>query len=139
MPKTFSLSVLTPEHTFYTGQVQMLTVEAIDGQICVLPEHAPTVLSVAEGELKLRDAEGQEKWAAASDGFLTVTQDEVVLMLQSAEWPEDIDRVRAEKAQRRANEALSQKQDRQSYLMNQAMLLRAMTRLRVSGRRNVNH
>lgn len=139
MPKTFSLSILTPEHAFYTGQVQMLTVEAMDGQICVLPEHAPTVVSVGEGELKLRDAEGQEKWAAASDGFLTVTQDEVVLMLQSAEWPEDIDRVRAEKAQRRANEALSQKQDRQSYLMNQAMLLRAMTRLRVSGRHNVNH
>lgn len=139
MPKTFHVSILTPEHAFYQGQAEMLNVQAMDGRTCILPEHAPTVISLAEGELVLRDQEGQEKWAAASDGFMTVTQDDVVVMLQSAEWPEDIDRVRAERAQRKAKEALLQKQDRQSYLMNQAMLLRAMTRLRVSGRRNVNN
>ncbi len=138
MPKTFHLSILTPEHEFYQGQVEMLTVEAIDGRVCILADHAPTVISLAEGELDLRDLEGRERWAAASDGFLTVTQDDVVMMVQSAEWPEDIDRVRAERAERRAREALLQKQSRQSYLMNQAMLLRATTRLRVSGRRSVN-
>jgi len=61
------------------------------------------------------------------------------MMLQSAEWPEDIDRVRAERAERRAKEALLQKQDRQSYMMNQAMLLRAMTRLSVSSKHSVNN
>ena len=139
MAKTFALSILTPEHTFYEGPVEKLVVEEPDGKACILPEHAPTVISLVEGELSLRDAAGVEKWAAASDGFLTVTQDQVVVILQSAEWPEDIDRVRAERAERRAREALLQKQDRQSYLMNQAMLLRAMTRLRVSGKRNINH
>ena len=80
----------------------------------------------------------RKTWAAASDGYLTVTQDNVVMMLQSAEWPEDIDRVRAERSERKAREALLQQQDRQSYLMNQAMLLRAMTRLRVSDHHRVN-
>ena len=70
---------------------------------------------------------------------MTVTQDQTVMMLQSAEWPEDIDRVRAENSEVRAREALLQKQDRQHYLMNQAMLLRAMTRLSVSGKHNVNN
>ncbi len=139
MPKTFQLSILTPEHAFFQGPVEMLVVHATDGKIQILPEHAPTVVSLAEGELSLRDGKGQERWAAASDGFMTVTQDNVVVMLQSAEWPEDIDRVRSDRAERRAREALLQKQDRQSYLMNQAMLLRAMTRLRVSGRKNVNN
>jgi len=132
MARTFLLSILTPEHEFYNGQVQMLNVSAIDGELCVLPGHAPTVVGLTEGELTLRDAEGNVRWAAASDGFMTVTQDETVMMLQSAEWPEDIDRVRAERAEAKAREALLQKQDRQSYMMNQAMLLRAMTRLRVS-------
>ena len=139
MPKAFHLSVLTPEHAFFEGEVEMLNVQALDGRFCILRGHAPTVVSLAEGELALRDKEGRERWAAASDGFMTVTQDEVVVMLQSAEWPEDIDRVRAERAERRAQEALLQKQDRQRFLMNQAMLLRAMTRLRVSGRRNINN
>ncbi len=138
MAKTFHLSILTPEHEFYSGQVEMLNVSALDGELCVLAGHAPTVISLTEGEVTLRDGEGQTRWAAASDGFLTVTPDETVMMLQSAEWPEDIDRVRAERAERKAREALLQQQDRQSYLMNQAMLLRAMTRLRVSEQHHVN-
>ncbi|MDD3336306.1 MAG: ATP synthase F1 subunit epsilon [Eubacteriales bacterium] len=138
MAKTFLLSILTPEHEFYNGQVEMLSVAAADGRLAVLPGHAPTVVSLAEGELAFRDEKGDRKWAAASDGFMTVTQDETVVMLQSAEWPENIDRVRAERAERKAKEALLQKQDRVSYLSNQAMLLRAMTRLRVSESHRVN-
>lgn len=139
MAKTFHLTILTPEHEFFNGQVEMLDVSALDGKMCVLADHAPTVVGLTEGELDFRDAEGRTRWAAASDGFMTITQDETVMMLQSAEWPEDIDRVRAERAEARAREALLQQQDRQSYLMNQAMLLRAMTRLRVSsGRGKVN-
>ena len=138
MAKTFLLSILTPEHEFYRGQVQMLNVSALDGEMCILADHAPTVVGLTEGEVTLRDEEGHTRWAAASDGFMTVTQDQTVMMLQSAEWPEDIDRVRAERAERNAREALLQKQDCQSYLMNQAMLLRAMTRLRVSDHHRVN-
>ena len=139
MPATFELCILTPEHTFYQDQVEMLTVQALDGKTCIWAGYAPTVIVLAEGELILRDTNHIEKRAAASDGFITVTQDRAVVMLQSAEWPEDIDRARAERAERKARDALLHKQDRQSHLMNQAMLLRAMTRLRVSGRRNVNH
>ena len=139
MAKTFQLSILTPEHEFYSGMVEMVTANATDGEVCILAGHAPTVIALAEGELRLRDEHGTVKSAAASDGFVTVTQDKTVMMLQSAEWPEDIDRVRAERAESKAREALLQQQDRQSYLMNQAMLLRAMTRLRVSDRHSVNH
>ncbi|MCE5344263.1 MAG: ATP synthase F1 subunit epsilon [Eubacteriales bacterium] len=139
MAKTFLLSILTPEHEFYRGQVEMLNVSALDGQMSVLSGHAPTVVGLTEGELTLRDENGVTRWAAASDGFMTITQDQTVMMLQSAEWPEDIDRVRAERTEAKAREALLQKQDRQSYLMNQAMLLRAMTRLRVSDQHRINN
>ena len=138
MARTFRLDILTPEHEFFDEQVTMLTVTAADGQLCILPGHSPLMAAVREGELSLRLPSGEEKWAAASDGFITITQDEVVLMLESAEWPEDIDRVRAERAERKARELLLQKQDRSEYLMTQSMLLRAMTRLRVSSRRKIN-
>ena len=108
MAKLFHLSILTPEHAFFQGEVEMLNVSALDGQLCVLADHAPTVVSLTEGELTLRNEEGKTLWAAASDGFMTITQDETVVMLQSAEWPEDIDRVRAERAEAHAREALLQ-------------------------------
>ena len=114
MAKTFHVSILTPEHEFYNGQIEMLDVSAIDGKLCVLADHAPTVVGLTEGELTLRDEKGITRWAAASDGFMTITQDETVVMLQSAEWPEDIDRMRAERSERKAREALLQQQDRQS-------------------------
>lgn len=138
MSRVFHVSVLTPEHEFFSGNAVSLGVEATDGRMSVLAGHAPVVVSLAQGELEIRMENGETKRAAASDGFMTVTQDETVLMLQSAEWPEDIDRVRAQRAERKAREALLQRQDRQSYLMNQAMLLRAMTRLRVSDKGRVN-
>ena len=138
MSRVFHVSVLTPEHEFFSGNAVSLGVEATDGRMSVLAGHTPVVVSLAQGELEIRMENGETKRAAASDGFMTVTQDETVLMLQSAEWPEDIDRVRAQRAERKAREALLQRQDRQSYLMNQAMLLRAMTRLRVSDKGRVN-
>lgn len=58
MANTFLLSILTPEHEFYRGQVQMLDVSALDGKFCVLPGHAPTVVGLTEGELTLRDDQG---------------------------------------------------------------------------------
>ena len=83
MAKMFHLSILTPEHEFYSGSVEMLNVSAMDGEYCVLADHAPTVMSLTEGELTLRDESGNTRWAAASDGFVTITQDETVVMLQS--------------------------------------------------------
>ena len=78
MPKTFHLSVLTPEHEFYSGEVEMLNVSALDGELCVLAGHAPTVIGLTEGELTLRDDQGKTRWAAASDGFMTITPDQTV-------------------------------------------------------------
>ena len=48
MAKTFLLSILTPEHEFYRGQVQMLNVSALDGEMCILADHAPTVVGLTE-------------------------------------------------------------------------------------------
>lgn len=138
MAKTFQLSILTPEHTFFEGEVEMLILESTDGQIGIMSNHAPEVISIVESELRFL-INGQWRWAAASSGFSTVTQDQVLVMLQTAEWPEEIDIKRAERGEHEAKERLRQQKSMEEYRMAHSMLARAMVRLRVSNRHNYNN
>ena len=138
MANTFRLSILTPEHSFFEGDVEMLVLETPDGELAIQAGHEPMVISTVEGEIRLHQ-DGQSRWAATSSGFATVTQDQVLLMLQTAEWPEEIDIKRAQRSEREAQERIRQKRSMEEYHMARAMLSRAMARLRVSNRRNVNN
>lgn len=138
MAATFRLSIITPEHRFFEGDVESLVIKAPDGDFCILADHEPMVVTVAEGEIHIV-VNGQTRWAAASGGFATVTQDEVFVMLQTCEWPEEIDIRRAERDRRAAQEILRQKRSMQEYVMAKSMLARAMVRLQVKSRRGVNN
>ncbi len=137
MAATFRLSVITPEHSFFEGDVEMLVLNTPDGEVAIQAGHAPMVISTVEGELRLNQ-NGKWRWAAASSGFATVIQDQVLLMLQTAEWPEEIDIKRAQRAEYEARERMRQKRSMEEYHMARSMLARAMARLRVSNRRNIN-
>ena len=137
MAATFRLSIITPEHSFFEGDVEMLVLEAPDGEIGIQAGHTPMVISTVEGEIRLLQ-DGNWRWAAASSGFAIVIQDQVLLMLQTAEWPEEIDVKRAQRSEHEARERLRQKRSMEEYHMARAMLARAMARLRVSSRRHIN-
>ena len=66
-------------------------------------------------------------------------QDQVLVMLQTCEWPEEIDIKRAERDQHEAQEILRQKKSMQEYAMARSMLARAMVRLQVKSRHGINH
>lgn len=134
MPNTFRIRVITPEHTFFDDEAQMLIVEAADGSYGIMAGHEPVVLSMVEGLLRFQLKDGSWKEAAASSGFATVLPDEVTVMLQTAEWPEDIDKNRALEDARIANERLRQQKSMQEYHLARTMLARAMVRLRVTNR-----
>jgi F-type H+-transporting ATPase subunit epsilon len=130
---TFRLQIITPERSFFDEQAEMVVFIAPDGEIGVMAGHTPMVVSMLEGGIRiLRDGKWRE--TAASDGFATITQDEVLLLMQTVEWPEEIDRVRAERDRALAEEQLRQKRSMQEYYIARSMLARAMVRLRVSGK-----
>ena len=138
MAKTFHLTILTPEHSFFEGEVEMLVLQSLDGEVGILQGHEPMVVATVESELRIQ-MDGNWRWAAASAGFATITQDQVLVMLQTAEWPEDIDVKRAERAEHAAREQMRQKRSQEEYHLAHSMMARAMTRLRVSNRRNINN
>lgn len=133
MVSTFRLQVLTPEKAFFDQPVEKLIFEAPDGEMELLAEHAPMISTLEVGEARFF-REGKWREFAASEGFVIVDKNEVLVMAQTAEWPEDIDISRAKQQQELANERLRQQRSMQEYHMARAMLTRAMVRMRV-GRR----
>ena len=133
---TFHLSIITPEHTFFEGDVDALVFTTTDGEWCIMAGHQPMVINVIEGELRINQGD-RVRWAASSAGFVTVMQDEVLVMLQTCEWPEEIDIKRAERDRHAAEEVLRQKKSMQEYALASSMLARAMVRLKVKNR-NIN-
>ncbi|MDR0397322.1 MAG: ATP synthase F1 subunit epsilon [Oscillospiraceae bacterium] len=127
----FRLTILTPEREFFEGEAESLVFPTVDGSYGVLPGHQPEVVILSEGALRIT-IDGKTREAAASDGFVTILPESVTVILQTAEWPEDIDRRRAEEARRAAEETLRQRQSQREYALAKSMLARAMVRLRVA-------
>ena len=119
--------------TLVEAPAESLILPAVDGELGVLAGHAPMVVTIKEGIGRVT-MNGATRRFAASAGFATIMPDTALVMLQTAEWEEDIDRKRAERDKRRAEEALRQKRSRHEYQMAHATLARAMVRLRISDR-----
>lgn len=132
MANTFHLQIITPERVFIDDQAEMVVVTAPDGEYGIAAGHSPVIVSTEEGEIRI-NRNGEWRVAAASDGTATVTPDYVLVMLQTVEWPEEIDERRARESEERAREIMRQKCSMQEYVMAKSMLSRALVRLRVAG------
>lgn len=90
MAKNFKLSIITPERLFFEGEVEMLVVESTDGQLAIMAGHEQGVIAIESGEIRIKQ-NGEYKDAAISSGMVTVAHDETLVMVQTVEWPEEID------------------------------------------------
>ena len=136
MPGKFLAEVITPERSFFCGEVQSMIVPAADGMMSIQKMHEPVVIAIIPGTMQLC-IDGVYKPCYVSSGFAEVRPDETIVFAQTAEWPEEIDVHRAERAKTRAEERLRQQRGTEEYRMNKVALARALARLKV-GRRNIN-
>lgn len=134
MSKTFELRIVSSDRDFFDGKCEMIILPAIDGEHGILPHHEAMVTAIAAGEVRFLVG-GQWKRAALGDGFAEVTGSHVIVVADTAEWPEEIDINRAEEALERAEERLRRKQARMEFFHTKAALSRAMARLKVTGKR----
>lgn len=130
MAKSFNLVILTPEREFYNGSVESLTVESIDGQICILADHIPLVAALGVGMMKIK--KGDEVLEAFhSEGFMEVRSDGTIVLSQACEWPDEIDIRRAQEAKERAEHRIEQRKNSESIARSKIALSRALTRIKV--------
>ncbi len=131
--KKFMLEMLTPEKTFFIGEVHSVIVQSVDGLFGILAKHSPVVIGLEPGMISLR-TDNEEKVLANSEGFVKVSPDKTVILCQTMEWPEEIEINRVKRAikenQRRVREAKSIAE----YKLSKATLSRAFARLKVKNK-----
>lgn len=131
--KEFTLTVLAAEKPFYEGDCTSLVIPTLDGQYGVLAGHSNMIAAIVPGMLKITAPSGEETIAAVSEGLVKIENNDVLLLVDTAERPEEIDVNRAKRAAEEAKEAILQKKSIQDYKAAQARMARAINRLRVKG------
>lgn len=99
--KTLQVKIVTPYEMFFDGPVEMVVFTCKDGEIGVLPGHSPLIAALTPGEIRLKINQ-QWRVAAATNGYAEVGPTLTILVVNAAEWPEQIDVPRAKKALTRA-------------------------------------
>lgn len=126
----FSVKVVASNRIFYEGKCRSLVLPELDGEKGILAHHENMIIAIENGVMKIQQEDGSWIEAAVSSGFAQIINNRVLVLVLSAEKPEEIDIRRAQEAKERAEEQLRQKQSLQEYHISQASLSRAMTRIK---------
>ena len=133
---TLHLEVVTPERLVYSDDVDGVQVPGSDGELGILPHHAPLVATLGAGELRIKKGNSEESIAVIG-GFLQVRPDKVVVMAESADLAAEIDLERAQQARRDAEKAIEGALSGVPDLSAaRAELQRALLHIRVAERRH---
>ena len=130
------LEIVTPEAKTYSDDVDSVVIPGIEGELGVLPQHAPIITQLEPGELRVFKG-GTELRLAVGEGFVEITSEKVGVLTDMAVKESDIDEAAAEEAIRRAEEAMSgEKLSTEDYTANNAALLRSLALIKVKRRRH---
>ena len=130
----FEVHILAADKNFYEGPCVSLTIPTIDGEQGILAHHSDMIAAIKPGMLRYRMPDSPTQLAAVSSGMVKIEKNDVLVLVDSIERPEEIDAARAKREADEAREAMLQQKSRQEYQLAQATLARAMNRLRVRAR-----
>ncbi len=134
MPDRITLEIATPTRLVVATTVDEVVAPGSQGYFGVLPGHAPFLTTLGSGELTYRVGRDEHR-LAVNGGFVEVRNDKVIVLVDTAERPDEIDRERAERARERAERRLAGRtQEEIDYTRAVAALMRALARLAVAGR-----
>lgn len=131
MANKIRLDIVTPERIVYSEDVNMVIARATDGDVGILPGHAPLVAGLDVWPLRVLNDEG-ERQISVCGGFIEVKPEKVTILAACAELPEEIDVKRAAAAKDRAEGRLKDVQPDIDIQRAEASLRRALVRLRVA-------
>ncbi len=131
---TTRLDVVTAEREVFSDDVDEVIAPGVEGQLGILPHHAPLMTTLLPGELLIKKG-GEEFYLAISGGFIEARSDRIIVLADAAERVEEIDVARAEEAKRRAEEKLAEHVPGVDMAQAEAALRRSLARLHVVRRR----
>ena len=131
---TFKLEIVTAEKMVFSDDVSALIAWGVEGQLGILPHHAPLMTMLQPGDLMIR-RDKEEEFFAISGGFLEVRPDKVIVLADACERAEEIDLARAEEAKKRAQETMKAAPLTVDAAVAEAALRRSLARLKVAERK----
>lgn len=129
--KIINLKVITPAKVIFDGEAEGFLVKTRGevGEFEVLYDHVPLTAAVGLGSLIIKLPDGTEREASLFGGYVTVQKNNAVIIAEAAEWPDEIDFDRAEKAKERAEKHLAESDA--DFVRAQQALMRAVVRLKL--------
>ena len=129
--RAFKLRVISPDRIFYEGEAIMLELKTTEGEIGIYKNHVPMTYIIEPGVMRITESEESVKEAALHSGFIQILQEEITVLAEIVEWPEEIDENRAKEAQLRAERRLALKDPNINVQRAEMALHRALTRQEV--------
>ena len=131
MVKFLNISVVTPEKKIFDGKISSLIAPGIEGEFGVLPEHAPFSTMLKPGVVSYKKEDGSEEMLAVSGGYIEVTGDKIIFLVETAEKPEEIDIETVKRRKEEKEKLLKSKSAKDvDYDLIQTELLREISRLK---------
>ncbi len=128
------LTITTPQGEILRDRAAYVVLPTTEGYIGILPRHIPLVSTLAAGVVSYRREQGGERHVTAvSAGFVEVSEDEISVLADAAEKPDEIDVGRAREALRRAERHLEAGEEDVDTLRARAAIQRAVARLKAAG------
>lgn len=129
------LEIVTAERVvFEDDNIDMVVAPSVDGQVGILPRHAPLLTILQVGELRVCKGP-EEQSIVVAGGFMEVLNDRVTILADAAERSEEIDVATAEEARTRAEQSLANKGQAADLAAAELAMRYNMVRLRVGTRR----
>ena len=126
------VDIVTAERVVFSAEgVDLLVVPGIEGELGVLPLHAPLLTTIQPGVLRVVKG-GEETTMAITGGFIEVRENRVTILADAAERGEEIDAARAEAARRHAEERLASREATVDMVQAEMDLKRALVRLKAA-------
>jgi F-type H+-transporting ATPase subunit epsilon len=133
---TMHLDLVSQDRMVYTGEVNEIIAPGVDGQMGILPRHAPLITVLNPGEVIVRQNGQEDQYFAVSGGWMEVLPTNVTILARTAEHSAEIDIQRAEEARKRAEQLLAEGvvpgEDRAGI---ETALRRSLIRVKVAARR----
>lgn len=128
---SFTVHILAADKVLYEGDCESLIIPTPWGQYGILAHHCKAICAIVAGRLTYRVPGGEDRYAAVSDGLVKIEDNDVLILVDTAERPEEIDINNVLRAADASREAMLQKRSIREYREAQATLARALSRMDV--------
>ena len=129
MADNLQLTIVTPEKMVVTEEVDQVNVPGVEGDMGILYDHAPILTTLRPGKVSYQK-DTETIFLVVSGGYLEVTDNRVIVLAETAEFLDEIDRTRANAARGKAEEMLANANlTDEEFAKTQKKLFRAVARL----------